>query len=85
MFSIATSSALRPVARSALASSSRRAFSSSPSSLASTLLFVEHRKGEINPTTLSALTAAQKLGGDIHAAVVGSADQIEGVADAVAK
>ncbi|KDN39913.1 electron transfer flavo protein, alpha subunit [Tilletiaria anomala UBC 951] len=62
-----------------------RSFSSSRSSLASTLLFVEHRKGEINPATLSALTAAQKLGGDVHAAVVGSESEVEGVADKVAK
>ena len=52
----------------------RRAFSSSRSALANTLLFVEHKKGKLNPTSLSAVTAAQKLGGDVHAVVVGEED-----------
>jgi electron transfer flavoprotein alpha subunit len=63
----------------------RRAFSSSRSALANTLLFVEHKKGKLNPTSLSAVTAAQKLGGDVHAVVVGSESEVEAAADQVTK
>ncbi len=63
----------------------RRALSTSRPSLASTLLFIEHKKGEINPTTLSAVTAAGKLGGDVHGVVVGTESEIEQAADKASK
>ncbi|WFD01560.1 Electron transfer flavoprotein alpha-subunit [Malassezia obtusa] len=62
-----------------------RTFASSSSRLANTLLFVEHKKGEINPASLSALTAASKLGGDVHALVVGKSDEAKSIADKAAK
>ena len=50
------------------------------------LLFVEHKAGAVNAASLSALTAARKLGaGDVHALVGGKEADIQGVADAVAK
>lgn len=62
-----------------------RSFSTSSSRFANTLLFVEHKNGSINPASLSALTAAQKLGGEVHALVTGSAEHAKAVADAAAK
>ncbi|WFD22682.1 Electron transfer flavoprotein alpha-subunit [Malassezia equina] len=62
-----------------------RTFATSSSCNANTLLFVEHKKGAINPATLSALTAAQKLGGEIHALVAGSPSEAKSVAEAAAK
>lgn len=49
----------------------RRGFATSRVDLANTLIFLEHKKGNFAAATLSALTAAQKLGGDIDALVVG--------------
>ncbi|PWN29486.1 electron transfer flavo protein, alpha subunit [Jaminaea rosea] len=81
-------SAAKPAA-SAFASSSRlptssRAFSSSAISLANTLLYLEHRKGTLNPSSLVALTAAKKVGGDIHAFVAGD-EGVKDVADKASK
>ncbi|KAM3582689.1 Electron transfer flavoprotein alpha-subunit [Umbelopsis sp. WA50703] len=49
----------------------------------SSLLVVEHRNGAVDGATLNALTAAQKLGGDITAIVAGGAP--ENVAKEIAK
>ncbi len=38
----------------------------------STLILVEHENGQIRPATLSVVTAATQLGGDIHLLVAGS-------------
>jgi electron transfer flavoprotein alpha subunit len=38
------------------------------------LLFIEHKNGKLNPGTLSALTAAQNIGGDIVGLVTGDAE-----------
>jgi len=62
-----------------------RTFATSSSRNANTLLFVEHKKGAINSASLSALTAAQKLGGEIHALVAGSPSEAKSVAEAAAK
>lgn len=61
-----------------------RAFSSTPSSLAASLLYLEHRKGELNPASLVALTAAKKVGGDVHAFVAGE-EGVKAVADKASK
>lgn len=63
----------------------RRGFATSRVDLANTLVFLEHKKGTFNPATLSALTAAQKLGGDIDALVVGSEAEASDVAEKAAK
>ena len=62
-----------------------RAFSTSSIREANTLLFIEHKNGAINPASLSALTAAQKLGGEVHALVTGSSSNAKAVAEAASK
>ncbi|RKP24634.1 electron transfer flavo protein subunit alpha, mitochondrial precursor, partial [Syncephalis pseudoplumigaleata] len=49
----------------------------------SSLVVVEHKDGQIAPSTLNALSAAAKLGGTVHALVAGSTS--DAVADQVAK
>jgi electron transfer flavoprotein alpha subunit len=66
------------------ATTSSRLFSTSPIRSASTLLFIEHKNGTINPGSLVALTAAGKIGGDVDGLVVG-AEGIEGVVDKALK
>ncbi|PKI84607.1 Electron transfer flavoprotein alpha-subunit [Malassezia vespertilionis] len=61
-----------------------RTFATS-SALLDSLLFIEHKNGEINPATLSALTAAQKLGGDVHGLVLGSESDAKAVAEKASK
>jgi electron transfer flavoprotein alpha subunit len=51
--------------------------------LLSTLAVLEQKDGQLNPGSLSAFTAAQKLGGTIHGFVAGS--NIKGVAADAAK
>ena len=51
--------------------------------LLSTLAILEQREGKLNNGSLSAVTAAQKLGGSITAFVAGS--NIKGVAEEAAK
>ncbi|MEO0729027.1 MAG: electron transfer flavoprotein subunit alpha/FixB family protein, partial [Pseudomonadota bacterium] len=48
-----------------------------------TLLYCEHTNDELNPATAKALTAAAKIGGDIHAIVAGK--DCGPAADAAAK
>ncbi|KAN0064377.1 Electron transfer flavoprotein alpha-subunit [Thecaphora frezii] len=62
-----------------------RGFATSRVDLATTLLFLEHKKGAFNATTLAAVTAAQKLGGDIHGLVVAAEDAAEDIANKAAK
>lgn len=50
--------------------------------LASTLAILEQREGKLNHGSLSAITAAQKIGGSIHGFVAGS--NIKPVADEAA-
>lgn len=49
----------------------------------STLILADHDNKELAPATLVAVTAAQKLGGDVHVLVAGEGSQT--VADAAAK
>lgn len=61
------------------------AFFSSPAALrrlASTLAILEQREGKLNHGSLSAITAAQKIGGAVHGFVAGS--NIKAVADEAA-
>lgn len=64
---------------------SLRTFATSSSRLANTLVYLEHKNGEINPASLSALTAATKLGGDIHGIVLGSSKDAKAVGEKAAK
>ena len=41
------------------------------------LVFLEHRDGAIDSGSLSALTAAQKLGGEVTGLLVGSAEEVQ--------
>ena len=43
------------------------------------LVFLEHRKGVLESGSLSALTAAQQLGGQVTGLIVGSSDHINDV------
>ena len=43
------------------------------------LVFLEHRSGTIDASSLSALTAAQKLGGQVTGLVVGSPEDVKEV------
>lgn len=40
------------------------------------LVFLEHNEGVIEPSSLSALTAAQKLGGNVTGLIVGGPEQV---------
>lgn len=62
---------------------SRKLLSTSLKRYASTLILVEHNGVDVNPATLNTVTAAKKLGGPIHALVVG--DSCQEAAAAVAK
>lgn len=50
-----------------------------------TLLFVEHRAGAVNRASLAAVTAAQKLGGEVHGIIVGSPSEAENAAKEAAQ
>ena len=45
------------------------------------LVFLEHREGAIDSGSLSALTAAQQLGGQVTGLVIGAPDQVAGVVE----
>ncbi|EJF65239.1 electron transfer flavo protein alpha subunit [Dichomitus squalens] len=45
------------------------------------LVFLEHREGVIDSGSLSALTAAQQLGGQVTGIVIGAPDQVKGVVE----
>ncbi|KAF6760155.1 hypothetical protein DFP72DRAFT_1031614 [Ephemerocybe angulata] len=49
------------------------------------LVFLEHRKGAIESGSLSALTAAQQLGGQVSALVIGSSEHVGGVVEQAKK
>jgi electron transfer flavoprotein alpha subunit len=56
-----------------------RSYTTSPSPHA--LVFLEHAHGVVDSASLSALTAASQLGGQVTGLVVGSSDQIGQVLD----
>lgn len=43
------------------------------------LVYLEHRDGVVDSASLSALTAAEKLGGQVTGLVVGSAEEVQAV------
>jgi len=49
------------------------------------LVFLEHRAGVIDSGSLSALTAAQQLGGQVTGLVVGGPDEVKGVVEKAKK
>ena len=49
------------------------------------LVFLEHTDGAISAGSLSALTAAQNLGGQVSALIVGSPESVPGVVDKAKK
>jgi electron transfer flavoprotein alpha subunit len=61
----------------------RRCYSTAGSlrSAAHALVFVEHNDGSINPGSLSAVTAAQNLGGQVSLLIVGNDESLPGVVD----
>jgi electron transfer flavoprotein alpha subunit len=63
----------------------RRAFARTYATATSphALVFLEHRGGIIDSGSLSALTAAEQLGGQVSALVVGSSEHFPGVVDKV--
>ena len=71
---------LRPTLRTAVLSR-RYATASGPHAL----VFLEHRDGAIDSGSLSALTAAQQLGGQVTGLVVGAPDQVQGVVEKAQK
>lgn len=84
MFSVARKSALRQ-ARTQLRQTQPITVPqySAFARLLSSLAVLEQRDGKLNPSSLSAVTAAQKLGGSVTALVAGSS--IKGVAEEAAK
>lgn len=81
-----------PTVRRAVLGQARRGLAHSTSSLSSlqrlqrllsTLAVLEQNNGKLNTGSLSAITAAKKLGGPIHAFVAGG--NIKSVADEAAK
>ncbi|OAA68532.1 electron transfer flavoprotein alpha [Niveomyces insectorum RCEF 264] len=70
--------------RRAVTGTARQQFrSASLARLLSSLAILEQRGGQLNHGSLSAVTAAKKLGGTVHAFVAG--DSVRSVADEVAK
>lgn len=78
---LTAASALRAASRVAVPA---RGFASTSAAFANTLVFIEHKNGAVSPASLSAITAAQKLGGDVHGVVLGGSNAKE-VAEKAAK
>ncbi|WRT65026.1 uncharacterized protein IL334_001967 [Kwoniella shivajii] len=53
--------------------------------LASSLVFLEHKNGKLNDSSLHAVTAAQSLGSETAGIVVGSKSDVDGVLEEVKK
>jgi electron transfer flavoprotein alpha subunit len=64
-----------------------RAFSRSYATPASphALVFLEHRQGVLNSGSLSALTAAEQLGGKVTGLIVGAPEYVQGVVEKAKK
>ena len=45
------------------------------------LVFLEHQQGVLESGSLSALTAAQHLGGQVSGLIVGSSEHVQGVVE----
>lgn len=70
-----------------LSTFSRREFVRTYATAASphALVFLEHRAGVIDSGSLSALSAAEQLGGEVSALVVGSSDHVQSVVEKAKK
>lgn len=68
-------SATRNVARASYAVQGQRP--------ASSLVYIEHKNGKMNDSTLHAVTAAKAVGGDVSALVVGTDSEVASVLDEV--
>ncbi|WFD31012.1 Electron transfer flavoprotein alpha-subunit [Malassezia sp. CBS 17886] len=62
-----------------------RTFATSPSCFANTLVYLEHKNGDVVPVSLSAVTAATKLGGEVHGFVASGASDAKTLADKASK
>lgn len=82
MYSIARSTALRQ-ARTSLRQSTTVPHLSALARLLSSLAVLEQREGKLNTSSLSAVTAAQKLGGSVTGFIAGSG--IKAIAEEAAK
>ena len=60
-----------------------RAYATAPSPHA--LVFLEHRSGNIESGSLSALTAAEQLGGKVTGLVIGGPDQVQPIVEQAKK
>ncbi|KAH0827854.1 DHS-like NAD/FAD-binding domain-containing protein [Lanmaoa asiatica] len=60
-----------------------RSYATSPSPHA--LVFLEHRDGQLDSASLSALTAASQLGGKVTGLLAGAPDQVPGILDKAKK
>ena len=49
------------------------------------LVFLEHQQGVLDSGSLSALTAAQQLGGEVSGLIVGSSEYVQGVVEKAKK
>lgn len=81
--SLAGRRALSALSRPRLYAPALAGFPAALRRLLSALAVLEQKDGKLNVGSLSAVTAAQKLGGTIHAFVAGS--NIKGVAEEAAK
>jgi electron transfer flavoprotein alpha subunit len=52
---------------------------------ASSLVYIEHKDGKMNDSTLHAVTAAKAVGGDVSAIIVGTESEVSSVLDEVKK
>jgi len=57
----------------------RRAYSTTVIAPPHALVFLEHRKGVLDSASLSALTAAHQLGGNVTGLVIGSEEHVQDV------
>lgn len=83
MFHATSQAALRRSASRLASSAFRGSPSSAPARLLSSFAVLEQKAGQLNPSSLATIVAAQKLGGPITAFVAGSG--AKGVANEVAK
>lgn len=49
------------------------------------LVFLEHQQGVLESGSLSALTAAQQLGGEVSGLIVGGSEHVQGVVEKAKK
>ena len=83
MFSMARRVAVRQTWAGSVSPSKRPFFPSALRRLLSSLAILEQRDGKLNQGSLSAIAAAQKLGGPVHCFVAGK--HVKGVAEEASK